>query len=103
MVADSPLEPVKGIGGKVQTQAAAYPHFVIRSLVGIKGTSMSAVLDFIIVDWVTKNQEELTSYGISVETWRRQRSSQHERRPLGVLSTKKEDPSGSPGSISGTT
>jgi hypothetical protein len=83
---------VKDVGGKVQSQVASYPFFVINGLVGIKGTSVSAVLDFIVVDWIAKNQTELDAYGISIDTWRRAPASKRKTGRAVLLLPRKKDP-----------
>lgn len=77
------VEKLKDVGGKVQTNAPSYPYFVITSLVGIKGTNRSAVLDFIILDWINKNRAELETYEITVSAWKRTRGGKEKGgRPL---------------------
>lgn len=65
------MTKIKDVGGKVQTTVASYPYYVITSLIGIKGTNLSAVLDFIILDWIGKNQAELEGYEITFSGWKR--------------------------------
>ncbi len=58
---------------KVQSSVEEYTNFVLTGLIGIKGTSKSHVISFIIKSWITANSELLENYGLSVKDWKKGR------------------------------
>ncbi len=55
---------------KVQTNIEDYTNFVIEGLVGIKGTSKSDVVSYIIKEWISNNYSLLDEMDISVKNWK---------------------------------
>ena len=57
---------------KAQATVEAYTYFVIKGLVGIKGTSISDVVSHFIRTWIEQNHELLKEYELTVQDWRNQ-------------------------------
>lgn len=56
---------------KVNSTVESYTNFVLETLVGIKGTSVSNVINFILKDWIDDHEELLRKSDISVAEWRK--------------------------------
>ena len=52
---------------RVQLTADPYTYHVLEKLMGIKGTSVPDVANFILKDWIGDHLEELEKYKITVE------------------------------------
>ena len=57
---------------KAQANIEAYTHFVLKGLIGIKGTSISDVVSFILKSWIGENYDLLEKMKLSVKDWRRE-------------------------------
>ena len=57
---------------KAQASVEAYTHYVLKGLVGIKGTSISDVVSHILRTWIDQNRDLLKEYDLSVQDWRKQ-------------------------------
>ena len=55
---------------KIQANIEDYTNFVIEGLIGIKGTSKSDVVSYIIKEWISINSNLLTEMDLSVRSWR---------------------------------
>lgn len=52
---------------RVQPTVDRYTYHVLEKLIGIKGTSVSDVANFILKDWIGDHTDELEKYKITVE------------------------------------
>jgi hypothetical protein len=58
----------KGIESfRIQPTLDRYTYHVLEQLVGIKGTSIADVANFILKDWIGDHLDELERYKITVE------------------------------------
>jgi len=58
---------------KTSTVLESYSFFVVEELIGIKGTNISDVVNYVVKDWISEHTDELREYGISVKEWRSKR------------------------------
>lgn len=56
---------------KVQSNVESYSNFVLEGLIGIKGTSKSDSVSYIIKSWIDANAQLLSEWQLSVKDWKK--------------------------------
>jgi len=58
---------------KAQSNVEDYTYFVLKGLIGIKGSSISHIISHIIKSWIHDNHDLLEKWNLSVVDWRKEK------------------------------